>query len=276
MALKDLLVIVDSSAAAAARIDYAAALAERHDAHLTGLFVKTLPRLPAYILAEMPVEARRLPQDTVNRLAEAARSLFEGRTTLAGRHDRSEWRVAQGDPDFAVGIFGRYADLVIAGQIDPGDHDRVGHVHLHEMILGCGRPVLVVPYAFRPQSSGDRVLVAWNASREAARAVADALPLLEAAKQVTVLAINPGPTLGDEPGADITLHLARHGVRAEAAQLHVDHIEVGEALLSRAADLCADLIVMGAYGTPRLREMVLGGVTRHILQNMTVPVLMSH
>ena len=123
------------------------------------------------------------------------------------------------------------------------------------------------------------MLVAWNASREAARAVNDALPILQRAATVVILAVNPhgGPRgHGEAPGADIALHLARHGVKAEAEWFQAEDLAVGEALLSRAADLSVDLVVMGAYGRTRVRELILGGATRAMLQAMTTPVFMSH
>ncbi len=137
----------------------------------------------------------------------------------------------------------------------------------------------MIPYTGTYPRIGRRVLVAWNASREATRAVTDAMPFLEHAGLVTVLTANARTTdmgHGDLPGADIALHLARHGVRAEAAPTHSGDVDVGEWLLSRAADLEVDLMVMGAYGHSRLRELVMGGATRSILQHMTVPVLFSH
>jgi nucleotide-binding universal stress UspA family protein len=137
--------------------------------------------------------------------------------------------------------------------------------------------VLVVPRYGTFDTVGERVLVAWNGSREATRAVHDALPILKLATKVTVLSIDPERDTGDRiPSADIALHLARHGVAAEGTSTVGLDISVGDLLLSRAADLGADLIVMGAYGHSRMRELVLGGATRHILQHMTVPVLMSH
>ena len=122
-------------------------------------------------------------------------------------------------------------------------------------------------------------MVAWNGGREATRAVADALPLLARAKEVTVLVINPEDapdTHGDVPGADIALHLARHGVNAVATRIHAGDMEAANIILSRAAETGIDLLVMGAYGHSRLRELVVGGVTRSILASMTMPVLMSH
>ncbi|MGH6943153.1 MAG: universal stress protein, partial [Geminicoccaceae bacterium] len=122
-------------------------------------------------------------------------------------------------------------------------------------------------------------VVAWDASRAAARAVSDALPLLERAKSVTVVSVNPRPNLfghGEVPGADIALHLARHGLKVEVHRLEARDIDTANAILSYVADAGCDLLVMGGYGHSRLRELVLGGVTRTMLGEMTVPVLMAH
>ncbi len=158
------------------------------------------------------------------------------------------------------------------------DHSGELESHIAEdVVLSSGRPALVVPYIGAAKTIGERVMVAWDASREAARAVHDALPVLERAKSAVVLVINPHRgNHGAEPGADIALHLARHGVEVEAQHLEVNDLSVADALLSRLADNGIDLLVMGAYGHSRLRELVLGGVTRQIFQEMTVPVLMSH
>jgi nucleotide-binding universal stress UspA family protein len=138
--------------------------------------------------------------------------------------------------------------------------------------------VIVVPFIRAAATIGERVLVAWDGGREAARAVNDALPILERAKSVTVLSVNPASEDGSrrEPGADISLHLARHGVKVEAQRRITTEISAGDAILNEIASKGSDLLVMGAYGHSRLRELVLGGVTRQILGSMTVPVLMSH
>ena len=135
----------------------------------------------------------------------------------------------------------------------------------------------MLPYIGAGERLGTRVMVAWDGGRQAARAVGDALPLLERAHSAVVLVINPRRGAhGERPGADITLHLARHGVTVEAQHLEAEDLTVGDALLSRLADQDIDLLVMGAYGHSRLRELVPGGVTRQIFQQMTVPVFMSH
>jgi nucleotide-binding universal stress UspA family protein len=193
----------------------------------------------------------------------------------------NEWRVIEGDTVGLVALHARYADLTILGQpnSDEAFKGPSADAVLVNVMLSSGRPVLAVPYAGRFEQVGERVLVAWNASRESTRAVNDALPLLRDAKSVTVLAVNPKRGIeghGEMPAADICLHLARHGVKAEAAHTIASDISEGDALLSYAADIGADLIVCGGYGHSRAREMVFGGVTRTLLQEMTVPMLLSH
>lgn len=279
MAIKNILVHVDHGKAMPARVAYALGLARQCDAHLTGLHCVTPIYLPGYVRAEIPESVLQAQTERAAKEAVADKAAFDRAVAAAGYAAKAEWRTAQGDALDALTLHGRYADLVVVGQTDP-DSARDDLVDLSgSLALELGRPVLAVPYAGRFERFADHVLVAWNASREATRATNDALPLLKVAKKVTVLAVNPRGGAhghGAQPGADIALHLARHGVKAEAAQLASDEIDPGDVLLSRAADLGADLIVMGAYGRSRLREMVLGGVTRHMMQHMTVPVLLSH
>jgi nucleotide-binding universal stress UspA family protein len=144
-------------------------------------------------------------------------------------------------------------------------------------LVGSGRPVLVVPYIHNKPLKLDRVMVCWDGGRNAARALNDALPLLKRAKQIELVTISSSSKPTDTlPGADIGHHLSRHGINVEVRNLMEDTIGVSNRILSHAADHSIDLIVMGGYGHSRLREFVLGGTTREILQSMTVPTLMSH
>jgi nucleotide-binding universal stress UspA family protein len=147
-----------------------------------------------------------------------------------------------------------------------------------ELVLQSGRPVLFVPNIGEYSGIGSRVLVAWNGRRESARAAFDALPLLKRAEKVSVLWINPGDDSAARqvPAGDLCMALARHGVTCEAAAIDQQDQPDGETLLARARYTHANLIVMGCYGHSRLREFVLGGVTRHVLRDMNVPVLMAH
>jgi nucleotide-binding universal stress UspA family protein len=178
----------------------------------------------------------------------------------------------------ALATNARYADLVIVGQPDPDDADGPQGLP-EEVTLRSGRPSLLVPYIGPAATLGQRITVAWDASREAARAVNDAMPLLERAQAVTVVTVNPRETPfghGEQPGADIALHLARHGIKVDVERVESRDVDVANTILSHIADRGTDLLVMGAYGHSRLRELVLGGVTRTILHDMTVPVFMAH
>ena len=190
---------------------------------------------------------------------------------------RGEWRAGSGDLASVIGTHARYADLAVMGQA--AEDDEADDPELPTVVATVtGRPVLIVPRAGRFGETGKRVLVCWNASREATRAITDAMPILQRADRVTVLAVNPSDEAGHGavPGADISHYLARHGVRAEANRTYADDIDVADAILSRASDLGCDLIVMGAYGHSRVREWIFGGVTRSIMRTMTRPVLISH
>ncbi|MGH6901649.1 MAG: universal stress protein, partial [Geminicoccaceae bacterium] len=178
----------------------------------------------------------------------------------------------------ALATHARYADVVILGQADPEDA-ALPHYLPEEVTLASGRPSLVIPYIGPQATLGQRVTVAWDAKREAARAVNDALPLLTRAQTVGVVTVNPSETPfghGEQPGADIAVHLARHGIKVEVQRIESRDIDVANIVLSHIADQSSDLLVMGAYGHSRLRELVLGGVTRTILHDMTVPVFMAH
>lgn len=279
MEYKTLLVHLDNGPRSALRLELALGCAQRFNAHLVGLFALSEPNYPSYALAEagaaLEEAARRIRAQSAKKAEEA----FRAAVNRAGRSE-VEWRVSGSDALEAMRLSARYADLAIVGQfddnakVDPG----VAPNFAEELVLSSGRPVLIVPYAGKFSSVGKRVLVAWNASRESARAVHDALPFLQKAELVQVVAFNPskGDAHGDVPGADIGLMLARHGVRVQAAQQHAEGLDIGSQILSRAADVDVDLIVMGAYGHSRMRELVLGGATRTIFEAMTVPVLLSH
>ena len=275
MAFKDILVQVDDSPRAAERLDLALRLAAAHQAHLVALNVRFRSAMPVAVTAQLGDQMDLILARGDAAAAACAKALVESCPVAGGAS--VEWRDVEGDLVDTVALHARYSDLVVVGQSVEGT-DAVPAL-ADSLLLTVGRPVLVVPYAGKFPSLGRRVLVAWNASREATRAVHDALPILEWADLVHVMAINPsrGRTgHGDIPGADIGLHLSRHGVNAVCEHITADDLDAGDMLLSRAADEDADLIVMGGYGHSRMRELVLGGVTRHLLSHMTVPVLFSH
>ncbi len=285
MAIQDILVHLDAAPRSSVRLGVAADLAGRHSAHLTAVFVIEQP--PAawfygdpggYVDARLIDEMMEKMRERA--MVEASRVEREFRERLHRDGIEGEWRLVDGSTAETVALHARYADLAILGQDDP-DATTVGSAAqvAPNTLLSSGRPVLMIPYVGTVATLAQRVLVGWKSSREAARAVNDALPLLRQAQSVTILAINPEEGIGgdgDVPAADIALHLARHGVKAAAAHTVATEISEADALLNHADETGADLIVAGGYGHSRLREFTFGGVTRTLLKTMTVPVFLSH
>ena len=285
MQLKDILIHLDDSPRSAVRLGVAIGLATQHGAHLTGLYVVDLPPPDMFYGFPSAFLDLRRAEDVVERMraaamesAEHVEAAFTDRLRREGVE--GEWRLVEGVAGDVVALHGRYADLIVLGQADMRGARKGQAVDLPaSALMGCGRPLLMVPFAGAFPVVGRDVLVGWNATAEAARALNDALPVLAQSRKVTVLSINPRRGIrgdGDVPAADIALHLARHGIRAEAAHTVATDIPEGDALLSYAADIGADLLVTGMYGHSRMRETVFGGVTRSLLSEMTVPVFMAH
>ncbi|HEY9103501.1 universal stress protein [Chitinimonas sp.] len=278
MSYRNILVHVDSGPHVEARVRYALQLADSYNAHLTGVFVAT----SAYLAPLGPDAAAAEVYYSINQDLEkdaaAARIRFE-QWTQAYR-ERSSWQQHIGLPAAGLSLSARYHDLLVLGQTEPGvPVDGLPVDLVQSVVLGSGRPALVLPYAGEAHLARQHALVAWNGSREATRALTDALPLLRRSAKVTVLTISPdiGPDgHGEQPGADIALYLARHDVKVTVAQDVGIGRDIGASLLSWSADHGVDLIVMGLYGHSRLREFIMGGASRTMLNTMTVPVFMSH
>jgi nucleotide-binding universal stress UspA family protein len=279
MSYKTIIVHLDCGPRRAERLRLGVAIAEAFDAHLIGLFALDVMRIPSYADAEAAPIIVELERKRRAEMAAEAESEF--RDKLGARAVKSEWRVLTGEPVAAVVFTARCADLLLIGQLDPDNYeaDCVPRYFMEDVVLAAGKPVLVVPFAGHFARVGKRSMVAWKPVREASRAVSDALPMLRRADAVEVVSFERGKTASlDEEIArqDMARYMDRHTVNAKVSKTVLEALEVGEAILSRAADFGADSIVMGAYGHSRLRERVLGGATRTVLDSMTVPVLMSH
>jgi nucleotide-binding universal stress UspA family protein len=275
--LREIVVFIDGSAETAGILEFAGMLAQEHGARLINVFMQPEPTVtPAETFArgkgmQSMIEAHQAQLDGIEA---DHRAKFDD---IVRRHGiRSEWRSL---PYLSseVGVHAYYADLVVIARPEsPGQ--TAGPPGLAEsLVLSSGRPIIVFP----PRGTVSRVhriLVAWNATRESIRAVADALPLLVKAEAVEVLVVDHQrhpEGHGQEPGADIARHLARHGAQVEVRRLSSDGKDVGRLLLSQAVAFSADLLVMGAYGHSHLREWMFGGVTRTVLYEAGLPVLMS-
>jgi nucleotide-binding universal stress UspA family protein len=273
--IKDILVHVNNAEQDNPTLEAAIYLTQRFNAHLKGVHVSSLLDYAAakdIFVAGLWEECK----EDLRIAAKTAQERYKAAITRAGLS--GEWHHVDGDPATTIIAQGRVVDLIVLGQ-PMDDPWPIARNIADKVPLAAGRPVLFVPSAGFAGSLGKSVLIAWNDSREAARAVNDALPLLTQAEQVIVMAVDPPPAKSNEdsiPCADIALHLARHGVEAAATQDTASANFVGEVLRKQAERQHADLIVTGAYGHSRLKEIVLGGVTRYMLKHATVPVLMSH
>lgn len=279
MSYKTILVHLDDSQRAAERLKIAAGIAADENAHLIGAAMTGISKLLAHgsvLNSKDPHLARHI--ESARQRAVNALVSFDTVAQNAGVRS-FEKRVVEDETGGGVCLQSRYADLVVIGQTNPDEPSSFESAEFPEYVLtNSGRPVLFIPYVGQFETVGKRVLISWDASREATRAVTDAIPLLRRAEIVQVVVFNTNAksgTHGEQPGADISLYLARHGVNVEASHQRTE-LDIGNALLSLASDFNADMIVMGGYGHSRFRQMVLGGVTRTILETMTVPIFMAH
>ena len=277
MTYRSIFLHVDDSPEHVHRLAVGATLAGRFPAEIQGSYLVTRR-------AFTPTEAALIPQEVVDSQLDAmgrAQAAAEARFRAALRGATAiGWSAPAGDPVDAAVLRARHADLSIVGQPLRKGPDAGFSQHLAQaVVMGSGRPVLVVPWIGAGPTLGERILIAWKDSRESARAVADALPLLKQAKQVLALAVQPKDEASvDDHLADhaVEAFLERHEIAATVHRTVAPDIAAGEDLLSRAADFGADLIVMGGYSRPRLARWVWGGVSNTMLESMTVPVLMSH
>jgi nucleotide-binding universal stress UspA family protein len=275
--IKDTVVNLSVGNSRGVAADYAVSVADAFGAHVAGMAFAYEPVIPGTVMGGVPAElieaslaeSRKAAEDAIARFDQAAGRAgvsFESRlldTTLVGAAD----------------LFGRIArrfDLSVVAQAEP-DKAAGEDLIIEAALFQSGRPVIVVPYIQRTGLVLERVLVCWDGGRTAARAIGDAIPFLTRAKAVDVVIVATEPGKGDEiSGADMGRHLARHGLKVEVKRIVAGDVDVANTILSYAADSLADFMVMGGYGHSRLREFILGGATRGILQSMTVPVLMSH
>jgi nucleotide-binding universal stress UspA family protein len=257
--------------------NYAVSVAAALQAHLTGIAFIYDPVVPisgaGYIPADV-IESQRADNETA---AEAAIKDFTTATDRAGISAEPQMLTASltGAGDQFARMARRF-DLAIVGQAQP-EMSTMEQIIGETTLFESGRPMIMVPYIQKAPFKTDNVIICWDGSRTAARAVADVIPILGKSSRIEIVSVTSERGKEDEiEGADIGQHLARHGLKVDVHRISRGNIDVADALLSHAADSAADLLVMGGYGHSRLREFVLGGVTRSIFQSMTLPVLLSH
>jgi len=255
-------------------MEVALGLATDHGAQITAVYSILPVTPPTSFMGYIPPEFIERTRTQENENADAAIKKIEEAAAKVGVS-----LIAKKEDGYALDILNDHAlsaDLVILGQINPDDERASQYQYLaDEFVVTSPQPVLIVPYAGKYQQFGGHVLVAWNNTREASRAVHFAMPFLKKAEQVTLLSVNPST---DQTNANTAMleHLKRHGVNAKLKVGHWEDVSVGNAILDSLVDMNADMLVMGAYGHSRIREMILGGATQEILEHMTAPVLFAH
>jgi nucleotide-binding universal stress UspA family protein len=276
--IKDIVVNLEHDVSRDRARDFAITVAEAFDAHVAGVVFAYAPEFPGYVMLEIPPNIVALMVEESKKAAEAAIRRFDeaARRSLLSAEHRLVRTIGMEAPALFAALARRF-DLSIFLQSNP---DGVTNDDMIESSLfESGRPVIVVPYIHKDGLKLDRVVCCWDGGRAAARAINDALPLLAKADKVDLLIIENDKTKNETTeirGVEMASHLARHDVKVEIEIIPAPDIDVADAILSHVADESGTLIVMGGYGHAKLREIILGGVTRAMLKSMTVPVFMSH
>jgi nucleotide-binding universal stress UspA family protein len=274
--VKDVVVNLSGRAPQDFAADYATSVAIAFGARIAGIAFLYEPVIPDGTLGGVPVDLIELQREENSKAANDAVSRFEAAAKKAGV--AAETRILDATFGGAATLFAQIArrfDIAVVGQAQR-EHGASEELMIEGALFESGRPVIVVPYIQRSGLTLERALVCWDGGRTSARAIGDAMPFLERAKAVDVVVVAEERKNVQITGARMSEHLARHGITVNVKRIAKGDLAVEDAILSYAADSGADFVVMGGYGHSRLREFILGGVTRGMLASMTVPVLMSH
>jgi nucleotide-binding universal stress UspA family protein len=275
--VKDIVVNLTGEAPQEFAADYAISLARLFDAHIAGIGFIYEPVIPGTVMGGIPTDLIEAQREENTRAAKVATDRFEAAASRAGLS--AEVRLLDASVAGAADLFGRIArrfDLAVVGQARPQE-GASEELLIEGALFESGRPVVVVPHVQTQGVTLDRVLVCWDGSRPATRAIADALPFLRRAKAIDIVAVSGERGKGSElVGTNMARHLARHGLKVELKRLSAGNVDVPAAITAHAVETGAAFMVMGGYGHSRLREFILGGVTRTVLTSSTIPVLMSH
>jgi len=277
MAIKDLAVAYNGSTNAKAALSFAIQMCKKYDAALSGLHVRAPVALEPHV-------QRWTPKSVLDSLREAAdeslrniEKSFRDVVAEEGFQGEAEWIVEEGPTNDHLARLARYYDLLIVGQFSEPNESQRTTVRAEDLVHRAGKPVIIVPHGYKVRPFEEYAAVAWDGSRAAALALQDAMQILETKKRLDVVSVGAEKSRAEAlPGRDIMRHLKRHGIDARRVTLTGSRDSIGSTIMNYCTENKPDVLGMGAYGHARLREDLFGGVTRHTLKNMTVPVLMAH
>ncbi|WP_422368185.1 universal stress protein [Pelagibius sp.] len=279
MRFKNILVYLDQGESNEERVGSALAIAKAHDATLTGVVVDALPS--SGILQKLGVSGNDAVVEKARADAQSTIDEFRKRAETAGiATETSIIECDEGKASEKLSRLARVHDLSILRQANPDrDHAAFVAVLSEQVMFSSGRPVIFMPYVGAKRVPFSNGLIAWDGSRAATRAVHDSLPLLETMEEALILVVDPENIehyQKTKPGEKLSRHLTAHGISNTVKRVPRGDISTSSVIMNELANTGADLLIMGAYGTPKLREVILGGVTRTVLESMIVPVFMSH
>jgi len=279
MAIKDLLVAYDGNQAARKAAELAVQMARKYEASITGLHIYQAETYESHVKAW-------IPEDVLARVAEAhiaAENAIEASFTelLAKAKFKgiANWQSQRGRANELVPRYSRYFDLLLIGQFTSAFEPGLGSIQPEEIVMRSGKPVVIVPKGLDVRPFKGTAAIAWDGSRSAARALTDAMQILETKERLDVIVADSegeGDLTGMPEGFDIMSHLQRHGINVTKVSLKVRKTHIGDAILDHCAKTSPDVLVMGAYGRGKFGTLLFGGITRHVLHHMNVPVLLSH
>jgi nucleotide-binding universal stress UspA family protein len=279
MAIKDLLVAYDGNEASQHALEFAVQMGRKYQATVTGMTVSRPEPFESHLQRWIPDNVK---ESMVTARLEASKSIeakFREQIAALGFDGETQWLVEEGQPDLTLARSARFFDILIIGQFLTAFKTEHRSVDPQELLQRAGKPIIIVPKGYQPRPFREVAAVAWDGSRHAARALTDAMQILETKKKLYILSAHAekqSRDIGDLPGLDLQIHLKRHGVESELVAFDSTTHGVGPALLEKCAALDPDVLVMGAYGRAKFGAQFFGGVTRYVLQNHTVPVLLSH
>lgn len=277
MAIKDLLVAYDGNEASQHALEFALQMGNKYKATVTGVTVSRPEPFESHLRKWIPDSVKESMATARLEASKSIEAKFQEQIRANGFTGETGWLVEEGLPDLTIARTARFFDMLVIGQFLTAFTTEHRTVDPQELLQRAGKPVIIVPKDLKLRPFKEEAAIAWDGSRHAARALTDAMQILETKKKIYILtALADRKELAELPGLDLTKHLARHGVAAEVIEVNAAAHGIGPALLETCKRLQPDVLVMGAYGRAKFGQQFFGGVTRHILTHHELPVLLSH
>ena len=279
MAIKDLLVAYDGNDPSIRAVRFAAQMAEKYGATITGLHVYRQEKYESHIRRWIPPEVLKNMHEAEMTVEKSIEDSFNQEIKATGFGGKTSWITSEGSPNVLMPRYVRYFDMLIVGQFSGVDQPGTGTLSPEELLTRAGKPIIVVPASYEPQPFKEEAAIAWDGSRAAARALTDAMQILETKSRLDVIRLIASDE--DEakrvlPEHDLIAHLEAHGINANLVQLKAPKSAAGEAILGHCQEAKPDVLVMGAYGRGKFGTLLFGSTAQYVLKNMTLPVMMSH